>query len=279
MRSKARLTITLSHELLNRLDRAIDGRRLLNRSHAIETLLRGSLRPTVRNAVILAGGEHGRDHNPAAAQIDGRPLIVHTIQHLVDAGIRSLHVLAGADEPEIRNLIGDELFGASIHYVREDRRLGTAGALKLAEPHLEGEPFLVIHGDVLTDIDIAAFIDFHLNEQSMATIAVKPRQSEPHYGQVILQGNRITQFFESGPAGVSIVNTGVYLFQPGVFELIEEGPRDPAGERRLPTTRRDGRAQCVSLSRNLVRHQQAGESPTSAGAMARERGLRTWRTD
>ena len=222
MRSKARLTITLSHDLLGRLDKAIDGRGLLNRSQAIETLLRRSLRPTVRNAVVLTGGDHGRDHNPAAAHIDGRPLIVHTIQHLVDAGIHSLHILAGADEPELKKLIGTDLFGANIHYVREKHRLGTAGALKLAEPHLDGEPFLVIHGDVLTDIDIAAFIEFHLNEGSMATIAVKPRQSEPHYGQVMLQGNRITQFFESGPAGVSIVNTGVYLFQPGVFELIEE---------------------------------------------------------
>ncbi len=222
MRSKARLTITLSHELLDRLDKAIDGRRLINRSQAIETLLRGSLRPTVRNAVVLAGGAHGDGHNPAAASIDGRPLIAHTIQHLAAAGIRSVHILAGTDEPELKKLIGDGLFGAGISYVLEDHRQGTAGALKLAEPHLNGEPFLVIHGDVLTDIDIAAFIEFHLNERSMATIAVKPRQSEPHYGQVMLQGNRITQFFESGREGVSIVNTGVYLFQPGVFELIEE---------------------------------------------------------
>ncbi len=225
MRSKARLTITLSHDLLDRLDRAIDGRDLHNRSQAIETLLRRVLRPTVRSAVVLTGGSHDGDHIPPSAPIGGRPLILHTIRHLAEAGIRSVHILAGVHEAELKELTGsDEYFGTSINYISEARRRGTAGALKLAEQHLTDESFLVIHGDVLTDIDITEFIDFHLNEASLATIAVKPRQSEPHYGQVMLQGNRITNFFETGrDGGISIVNTGVYLFQAGVFGLIEEG--------------------------------------------------------
>jgi len=230
MRSKIRLTITLSPELLERLDRAIDNQDLSNRSQAIEALLRRVLKPTVTQAVILAGGDHGGERTPPVATIGSRPLIVHTIHHLVEAGIRSVYILAGADEAELRTVIGSgDHFGAGVHFIEERERRGTAGALKLAERCLGDEPFLVIHGDVLTDIDIADFVSFHLDEGSLATIAVKPRHSEPHYGQVMLQGNRITKFSAIGDGGdghdegISIVNTGVYLFQPGVLGLITAG--------------------------------------------------------
>jgi mannose-1-phosphate guanylyltransferase/phosphomannomutase len=230
MRSKTRLTITLSPELLDRLDRAIDNQRLSNRSQAIETLLRRVLEPTVTQAVILAGGDHAGGSAPPAASIGSRPLLVHTIHHLVEAGIRTVYILAGEDEAELKAVIGSGSYlGAGVHFIEERGRRGTAGALKLAEPYLGDEPLLVIHGDVLTDIDIADFVSFHLDEGSLATIAVKPRHSEPHYGQVMLQGNRITKFLATNPdgdghdEGISIVNTGVYLFQPGVLGLIAAG--------------------------------------------------------
>ncbi len=224
MRSKARLTITLSHELLERVDRRIDGRTLSNRSQAIETLLRQVLRPSVSTAVVLSGGERQGEDVPALASIGGQALISHTIHHLIKAGIRKFLVLAGGDEPRLRELMGmGESVGASIRYLHERRPRGTAGALGLVAPHVGAEPFLVIHGDVLTDIDVEEFISFHSSENSLATIAVKPRKSERRYGQVMLQGNRITNFFEtSRNGGISIVNTGVYLFQPAVLDLIRD---------------------------------------------------------
>jgi NDP-sugar pyrophosphorylase family protein len=83
---------------------------------------------------------------------------------------------------------------------------------------------LVIHGDILTDIDLAGFIRFHKQEGRMATIAVKPREAERRYGKVMLEGNRITQFLDSEQSeGISIVNTGVYLLQPETLRLIREG--------------------------------------------------------
>jgi len=224
-RSKARLTITLSPDVIDRLDRLIDQGLLSNRSQAIETLLRRSLRPTVTTAVILAGGDHNGSTSPALSPIDGQSLMARTILHLVEFGIRSFVVLAGPNEADIKRLVGyGEGLGASITYLEERSKLGTAGALKLAQAYIGEEPFLVIHGDVLTDIDIADFIAFHLNENTIATIAVKPRQAEKRYGQVLLQGNRITNFLERGrEAGISIVNTGVYLFQPAVFGMIGQG--------------------------------------------------------
>jgi NDP-sugar pyrophosphorylase family protein len=226
-RSKARLTITLSPDLLERLDRLIAEGDLTNRSQAIETLLRRSLRPTVDTAVILAGGENQGSEIPALAPIGGQTLMARTILHLAEFGIRSFVVLAGPYERDIKQLMGNgENLGVTINYLHEETKQGTAGALKLAQDHIGEDPFLVIHGDVLTDIDIADFIAFHLNEKTIATIAVKPRQAERRYGQVLLQGNRITNFFDSGrDAGISIVNTGVYLLEPAIFGMIEAGKR------------------------------------------------------
>lgn len=102
--------------------------------------------------------------------------------------------------------------------------MGTAGALKAAEGYLLDQPFLVFHADILTDINIADFVKFHSSQNKLATIAVKPRQAESDYGKVMLEGSEITDFIpESQDQGISIVNTGVYLFEPEVLSLIGSG--------------------------------------------------------
>ena len=229
MRKKARLTITLSRDLLRQIDRMVDKHTVRSRSHAIETLLRQSLAPAVSTAVILAGGGRKENTLPPLARIDGQPLIRQQIEHLQGYGIRTFIILAGPHEEEIRRELGKgSRLDMTVVYVPEEAPLGTAGALKLAEPHLNGAPFfLVLHGDVLTDIDIADFVAFQQKENTLAGIAVKPRQAERNYGKVLLQGNRITDFLEHGQEeSVSIINTGVYLLRPDVLTLLET--RQPA---------------------------------------------------
>lgn len=224
MRKKARLTITLSRDLLRQVDRMVDQRTVRSRSHAIETLLRQSLAPVVSTAVILAGGAQKGDTLPPLTRIDGQSLIRQQLEHLQQHGIRTFIILAGPYEEAVRLELGKKRWpGASLLYVAEDEPLGTAGALKLAEPHLDGAPFfLVLHGDVLTDIDIGDFVAFQQKENTLAGMAVKPRQAEHNYGKVLLQGNRITDFLEHGQEeSVSIVNTGVYLLRPDVLALIK----------------------------------------------------------
>ena len=223
MRSKARLTITLSPDLLERIDQMVDKQTIRNRSHAIEVLLRQSLQPSVSTAVLLAGGGQNASDIPALSLIDGRTLISITVHHLMEAGIRRFIILAGKGSKAVRDVMGNgKSLGASIRYVSEPKPKGTAGALKLVEPHLDGGSFLVIHGDVLTDIDIPSFIDFHVSENTLATMAVKPRRAEKNYGKVILQGNKIIEFFDQGQnQGIGIVNTGVYLFKPEALGLID----------------------------------------------------------
>ena len=229
MRKKARLTITLSRDLLRQIDGMVDQRTIRSRSHAIETLLRRSLAPAVSTAVILAGGAGKGETLPPLARIDEQPLIRLQMEHLQGYGIRTFIILAGPHEEAIRREVGTfNEAGIDVVYVPEAEPLGTAGALKLAEPHLNGAPFfLVLHGDVLTDIDVAGFVAFQQKENTLAGMAVKPRQAERTYGKVLLQGNRITDFLEQGQEeSVSIVNTGVYLLRPDVLTLLEK--RQPA---------------------------------------------------
>ncbi len=114
--------------------------------------------------------------------------------------------------------------GAEIRYVSEVQPLGTAGALKVAERYLSSQPFLVFHADILTDINVTDLIRFHASQNKLATIAVKPRQTGPDYGKVMLEGSEITDFIpDSQDEGISIVSTGVYLFQPEILAFIGEG--------------------------------------------------------
>ena len=227
MQSKTRLTITLSPDLLVEIDRLIDKRTIRNRSHAIELLLRKSLTSTVTTAVLLAGGAPKETYLPALMPIQGQALIVLTLNRLIAQGIRTFVILAGQNEPSIRDIIGNGTYmGAEIRYVSETEPLGTAGALKSAEQYLSHGPFLVFHADILTNINVFDFIKFHSTQNGLATIAVKPRSAEPSYGKVLLEGSQITDFIAKGQdRGISIVNTGVYMFEPEILGLVEAGKK------------------------------------------------------
>jgi len=225
MRVKARLTITLPEEMLAEIDRLIDKQTVRNRSHAIELLLRKSLSPSISTAVLLAGGAGEEELPPALLPIQGQALIVHIINHLQAHGIRRFIILAGENEKLIRDLVGDgHAMGSQVTYISEINPMGTAGALKVAQSFISDQPFLVLHADILTDMDVADFIRFHSEQNRLATIAVKPRQTGPYYGKVMLKGSEITEFIpKSSKEGIGIVNTGVYLFEPQILGLIGEG--------------------------------------------------------
>jgi NDP-sugar pyrophosphorylase family protein len=219
--TKVRLTITLPEDLLETVDSLVDRQTIRNRSHAVEHLLRRTLSPTVRTAVILAGGP-SEEHPPALKKINDRPLIHWTMDHLKKHGFNRVIICAGSSLNALRETLGSgEVWGVKIVYVEEPKPLGTAGALRLAQPHLSSAPFLVVHADVLTTLNLTDFIEFHIAQGTLATMAVKPRMSEKKYGQVFLQGNKIIQFLKTGRAeGISIVNTGLYVLQPSVLEKI-----------------------------------------------------------
>lgn len=213
-----RLTITIHEEVLAQVDQTIDGKNIRSRSHAIEYLVRQGLSPKVTSAVILAGGE-AKGKPVAVVDIDGKPLIVRTLRHLAHYGVTNFIICAGPWEREIRSVLSRSEF--RVRYIIETKLLGTAGAVKKASEVLPNYRFLVIHGDILTTLNITDLIRFHEREGALATIAVKPRIAEVTFGKVLLEGNKITDYLEkTGDRGISMVNTGIYLFEPKVLPFI-----------------------------------------------------------
>ncbi len=112
-----------------------------------------------------------------------------------------------------------------IDYLREETPLGTAGALALLDPRPE-QPFLVTNGDVLTDIQYGALLDFHCRHSAAATMAVRLQEWQSPYGVVRARGLELVGF-EEKPITRTLVNAGVYALEPAALNVLDgTGPCD-----------------------------------------------------
>lgn len=227
---RERLTITLKKEVLKRLDRAIDGDKIRNRSHAIEYYLNQSLSPSIDKALILAGGR-GINMRPFTFEmpktmipVKDKPILEYTIERLRDAGIRNVLIHVGHLGEKIIKYFGDGTrFGVAIAYQSEKKEQGTAAPLRQAKKHFRNQPFLLHYGDVLAEINITDLIDFHTSAGTAATMALTSRVDNPaDFGVARVRGATIIEFSEK-PHGGSVshlVNSGIYIFEPKVFTYI-----------------------------------------------------------
>jgi mannose-1-phosphate guanylyltransferase/phosphomannomutase len=127
----------------------------------------------------------------------------------------------------IRNYFGDgSQQGVALTYSVEDSPLGTAGSVMLARQQLT-EPFVVISGDSLTDIDLAAAVRFHRERRAIATIVLKPVPNPLEYGVVVVdEGGAVQRFIEKpswGEVISDLANTGIYVLDPAVFDFFRAG--------------------------------------------------------
>ena len=185
-------------------------------------------------AVVMAGGEGSRlrpltSRRPKPlAPVANKPVMEHIVdllrRHGITEIVATLHYLAD----EIESYFGDgSAFGVSMQYVVEDSPLGTAGAVKLAADLLGDEPFLVISGDALTDIDLAALVEDHRASGASATITLQRVTNPLEFGVVITdERRRITRFLEKpswGEIFSDTINTGIYVLDPIVLSYMEAG--------------------------------------------------------
>jgi len=233
MSDRDRLTITLKEDLLQRLDSIVDGVKIRNRSHAIEFLLSQSLTPKVTQAVILAGGEGVRlrpltlEVPKCLIPVSGRPLIEYTIEMLREAGIRDIILATGHLGEKIEEELGNgKKFGIKIVYSKEKKPLGSGGALRDAKNLLLPQPFLVINADILTKINLTEFINFHQEDNYIATMALSNAINTKGYGTVLLRGEKILNFLKSGSLKPSqLIDAGIYIFNPEIFNFFPDKKR------------------------------------------------------
>lgn len=111
-----------------------------------------------------------------------------------------------------------EAFDITIEYVEEDKRMGTAGALSLIR-NRPTEPFFVMNGDLLTQINFDQLMQFHIEHQSIATMCVREYEYQIPYGVIETAGTDLVMIKEK-PIHRSFVNAGIYVLNPEVFEYI-----------------------------------------------------------
>ena len=182
----------------------------------------------------MAGGEGTRLRPMTANQpkpmlpVANRPIMEHVLRllkrHGFDETIVTVQFLAAL----VRNYFGDgEEFGMSLQYATEEMPLGTAGSVRNAEDALRDEPFLVISGDALTDMDLTAMVNFHKEKGALLTVGLARMPNPLEFGIVITQEDgRIQRFLEKptwGQVFSDTVNTGLYVMEPEVLAEVPPG--------------------------------------------------------
>lgn len=160
--------------------------------------------------------------------IVNRPVIEHIVEKLKTHGVTDIMVNLHYLGDVIKSHLGNgSKFGVKISYAQEDRLWGDAGSVKRAEEFLRDGTFLVVGGDDISDIDLTRLLKFHRDKRALSTIALSLVDDPSEYGIVLMnEKGRITRFLEK-PKGEVIfsntANTGVYVFEPEVFDTIPRG--------------------------------------------------------
>jgi mannose-1-phosphate guanylyltransferase/phosphomannomutase len=184
-------------------------------------------------AVIMAGGEGTRLRPLTSNQpkpmmpLANRPMMEHIVHLLKDHGFDDIVVTVAFLANSIRTFFGDgSEFGVRMVYAAEESPLGTAGSVRNAMDELD-DTFLVISGDVLTDIDLSAIVSYHKERGALATIGLKAMENPLEFGIVITRDDgSIERFLEKptwGEVFSDTINTGIYVLEPEIFDSIPAG--------------------------------------------------------
>jgi glucose-1-phosphate cytidylyltransferase len=197
---------------------------------------------------ILAGGRGTRLGEATASrpkplvEIGGRPVLWHVLRHFRAHGFREFAVALGYRGECIKrwflerrlfegalsvDLARDEAYAETaapedwlVHLVDTGERTGTGGRLKRLAPWLGNGSFLAANADGLTTLDLAKLVEFHRAHGRLASVvAVHPPE---RFGRLVLDGDEVSAFEEKPERGCGWVNGGIYLFEPGVLDYVED---------------------------------------------------------
>jgi len=201
-------------------------------------------------AVILVGGEATRlrpltYHTPKAMiPICNTPLLEHIIYHLKDYEVTDIILAQRRHSQTIRKHFKDgKHMGVRLTYITERFPLGTAGAVKNCKVYLD-EAFLVLNGDILTDLNIADLVDFHKKMKAMITLTLTKVENPTSYGLIKFDSQkRVISFIEkpqSTEVTNNMINAGSYILEPDILEYIPDGTSYSFERQLFPTLLKKG---------------------------------------
>jgi mannose-1-phosphate guanylyltransferase/mannose-1-phosphate guanylyltransferase/phosphomannomutase len=185
-------------------------------------------------AFVLAAGKGTRlrpftdDIPKPLIPVLNRPVMARVLDLCRDHGFERVVANLHYKGDKISRYFGDgKEFGVELNYSWEEQLLGTAGGVRRQTRFLQDGTFLVISGDVVTDLNLSELLDFHRSRGAIATMAVKEVGDPSRFGIVVADRAGKIQSFQEKPAPgtekSNLANTGIYVFEPEVFDWIPEG--------------------------------------------------------
>jgi mannose-1-phosphate guanylyltransferase len=200
-------------------------------------------------AVVLVGGE-GTRLRPLTETVPkpllpfmNRPFLDHLLDHLARHGIEEAVLSSSYLETEFASFLEERRGPPRVTWVTEPQPLGTCGAVAGARDLLDGT-FLVLNGDVLTDLDLSALVALHQERAAVATIALAPVDDARPYGLVDWDADgRVLAFREKPPDPVpGTINAGTYVLEPRALDGVPEGVAVSIERETFPRLIADGEA-------------------------------------
>jgi mannose-1-phosphate guanylyltransferase len=223
---RERITITLKSDIIKQLDTIIDGKKIRNRSNAIETIIIERFKDHLLQKAILVGSTYditinGKRIPKILLPLGRQTLIERNIKALRSVGIRDIVIATGEWKSEIEQALGNgERYGVSIRYYEKED--GTGGILDDLQKESIGT-FLMANNDILLEtVDIGDMYQFHKKNGGLGTIAVTAVEDATMLGSIFMKGNLVTSFREKmkdKDMQSHLINAGVYIFEPDTCQL------------------------------------------------------------
>jgi len=150
-----------------------------------------------------------------------KPILEIIIESFAERGFYKFYLSVNYKAEMIEKYFGDgSKWNVEINYIKEKKKMGTAGSLSLLPEKLSA-PIIVMNGDILTKVNFSSLIEYHINENAAATMAVREYTSCVPYGVIETKDNKIVSIKEK-PIEKRLVNAGIYVLNPEVLEMIEK---------------------------------------------------------
>lgn len=222
--AREKVLAIMSNKSLHQLP-VIDHNGCLVGIHTIDCLMASTTRD---NIVFLMAGGLGSRLKPLTEncpkpllRIGGKPILESILESFIEQGFKNFYISINYKGEMIENYFGNgSNLGVHINYIREDKRLGTAGSLKLI-PQTNTQPIIVMNGDILTKVDFRNLLDFHISQEADATLCIREYQLEIPYGVVSIERNKF-RGIEEKPKEKFHINAGLYVINPELIDYIPE---------------------------------------------------------
>jgi NDP-sugar pyrophosphorylase family protein len=179
-----------------------------------------------KNKVILMVGGLGerlgsltKDTPKPMLKVGNKSILETIVENFKGYGYTNIVMCLNYKSEIIQDYFGDgSEFGVNIEYIVEEKRMGTAGALSLLKDNSK-EPFFVMNGDLLTNVNFEKIHEFYLSNNAQALMCVREYESQVPYGVINIENTKIVSV-EEKPTQKFFVNAGIYMLNPEVLKYI-----------------------------------------------------------